>query len=67
MAYKLDPIDLKQIITLHFDGCSNRKIATTLGISRNTVNTYMQLFAASEYSLEQLLSFESKPTSKCIL
>nr|WP_298007109.1 IS21 family transposase [uncultured Flavobacterium sp.] len=58
MANKLDPMDLKQIITLHLDGYSNRKIASTLSISRNTVNTYMQLFTASEYSLEQLLSFE---------
>ncbi|MEC4116013.1 LuxR C-terminal-related transcriptional regulator [Myroides phaeus] len=59
MANKLDPMDLKQIITLHLDGYSNRKIANTLSISRNTVNTYMQLFAASEYSLEQLLSFDA--------
>ncbi|MEC4054574.1 LuxR C-terminal-related transcriptional regulator [Myroides odoratimimus] len=44
-------MDLKQIITLHLDGYSNRKIASTLSISRNTVNTYMQLFVASEYSL----------------
>ncbi|MHC5355050.1 IS21 family transposase [Myroides sp. LJL115] len=58
MANKLDPMDLKQIITLHLNGYSNRKIASTLDISRNTVNTYMQLFTASEYSLEQLLSFD---------
>ncbi|WP_223857828.1 LuxR C-terminal-related transcriptional regulator [Sphingobacterium micropteri] len=44
-------MDLKQIITLHLDGASNRKIGSTLGISRNTVNTYMQLFSASDYSL----------------
>ena len=44
MANTLDPMDLKQIITLHLDGKSNRAIGTTLGISRNTVNSYMQLF-----------------------
>ncbi|WP_342663075.1 helix-turn-helix domain-containing protein, partial [Flexithrix dorotheae] len=43
MANKLDPMDLKQIITLHLDGLSNRKIGKTLGISRNTVNQYMAL------------------------
>ncbi|MDM1529107.1 IS21 family transposase [Myroides odoratimimus] len=64
MANKLDPMDLKQIITLHLDGYSNRKIANTLGISRNTINTYMQLFAASDYSLEQLLSFEISELSE---
>lgn len=49
MANTLDPMDLKQIITLHLDGYSNRKIGATLGISRNTINTYMKLFATSEY------------------
>ncbi len=62
MANKLDPMDLKQIITSHLAGYSNRKIASTLSISRNT--TYMQLFVASEYSLEQLLSFETLQLSE---
>ena len=64
MANILDPMDLKQIITLHLDGTSNRRIGSILGISRNTVNTYMQLFAASEYSLEELLYFEATALSE---
>src|SRR5690606_30374958 len=64
MANILDPMDLKQIITLHLDGSSNRKIGSILGISRNTVNTYMQLFAASGYSLEELLRFDSAALSE---
>lgn len=56
MANTLDLMDIKQIITLHLDGYSNRKIGDTLGISRNTVNTYMHLFQASKYSLEELLT-----------
>jgi len=64
MANKLDPMDLKQIITLHLDGYSNLKIANTLSISRNTVNTYMHLFAGSEYSFKQLLSFETLQLSE---
>lgn len=39
-------------------------MAHTLGISRNTVNTYMHLFAASAYSLEELLSFETLQLSE---
>lgn len=54
MANKLDPMDLKQIINLHLDGLSNRKLSSMLGISRNTVNTYLQLFKASEWSYEEL-------------
>lgn len=64
MANKLDPMDLKQIISLHLDGASNRKIGSILGISRNTVNSYMQLFKASEYSMEALLAFEPPALSE---
>jgi len=59
MANTLDSMDLKQIISLHLDGSSNRKIGTTLGISRNTVNAYMKLFKANEHSFEDLLSFDN--------
>ncbi|MBK5210153.1 MAG: hypothetical protein JJE44_11735 [Flavobacteriaceae bacterium] len=59
MANTLDPMDLKQIITLQLDGFSNRKTGFTLGVSRNTVNTYMTLFRASEYSFKELLAFDS--------
>ena len=59
MANKLDPMDLKQIITLHLDGVSNRQIGKTLGISRNTVNTYIKQFKASDYSLKELLQMNT--------
>lgn len=59
MANTLDPMDLKQIITLHLDGFSNRKIGSTLDISRNTVNTYMKFFKGSEYSFKELLCFDN--------
>ena len=58
MANTLDFMDIKQIITLHLNGFSNRKIGTTLNISRNTVNTYMHLFEGSKYSLEELLKLD---------
>ncbi|SDM21155.1 LuxR C-terminal-related transcriptional regulator [Kriegella aquimaris] len=59
MANTLDPMDLKHIITLHLDGYSNRKIGTALGISRNTVNTYMGLFKGSDHTFKELLSFDN--------
>ncbi|PXX21676.1 IS21 family transposase [Arenibacter sp. ARW7G5Y1] len=59
MANTLDPMDLKQIITLHLDGLSNRKIGTTLGISRNTVNSYMRLFGACDRPLKELLALDN--------
>jgi transposase len=58
MANTLDLMDIKQIITLHLDGYSNRKIGNTLGISRNTVNTYMHLFQGCKYSLQELLDLD---------
>tara|TARA_B100000949_G_C14074851_1_gene363376 strand:- start:303 stop:536 length:234 start_codon:yes stop_codon:yes gene_type:complete len=59
MANTLDPMDLKQKMSLHLDGLSNRKIGTTLGISRNTVNTYMRLFGACYRSLKELLALDN--------
>jgi len=59
MANTLDPMDLKQIISLHLDGLSNRKISATLGIARNTVNGYMQAFKASDHTLKELLACDN--------
>jgi predicted transcriptional regulator len=63
MANILDPMDLKQIITLHLDGLSNRKVATLLGISRNTVNSYLRLFKASGLPLPTLLELDERALS----
>ncbi len=60
MANTLDSMDLKQIISLHLDGYSNRKISLTLGIARNTVNNYMRVFKASSYTLKELLACETE-------
>jgi hypothetical protein len=56
MAHTLDPMDLKQIIRLHLEGFSNRKIAKTLGIGRNCINHYIGLFTGSDVGFEELLS-----------
>lgn len=57
MANILDPMDIKQIFSLHRDSLSNRKIASVLGISRNTVNQYISWLAASDYGVNEILSF----------
>lgn len=64
MANKLDPMDLKQILNLHSDGFSNRKIATTLGVHRNTINTYIRLFKSCEYSIQELQQMETAALNK---
>ncbi len=64
MANTLDPMDLKQIITLHLDGVTNRQAGNVLGISRNTVNRYMQLFNASGHSLQDLLKMDTASLEK---
>lgn len=60
MANSLDPMDIKQIITLHLDKESNRQIGEILGIPRNTVNSYIKSFKASEYSFKELLAIENE-------
>jgi predicted transcriptional regulator len=64
MANKLDPMDLKQILSLHKDGVSNRQIGLLLGISRNTVNNYIRLLKASDYSVEALLTMDNHELSE---
>ena len=59
MANTLDPMDLKQIMTLHLDGLSNRKIGELIGINRNTVNDYIKHFKASDYGLKELLAMDN--------
>jgi len=59
MANIFDPMDLKQFLTLHLDGLSNRKIAVILDISRNTLNTYTKLFSASHYPFTSLLELDN--------
>lgn len=51
---KIEIMDLKQLLQLKAKGYSNRRIAAHIGISRNTVNDYIQLFGRSEKSFEEL-------------
>lgn len=58
MSKTLDLMDLKQMITLHLDGLSNRKIGEILGVSRNTVNDYMKLFKGCGLPFSALLELD---------
>jgi len=58
MSKKLDPMDLKQIISLHIDNFSNRAISKTLGISRNTINNYIGLFKSCDKNMHELLELK---------
>ena len=58
MANTIHLMDLKQIITLKQSGFSERKIAKTINVSRNTVSKYLKLFKASRYTLDELLVLE---------
>jgi transposase len=60
MANKLDPMDLKQIITSHNDGLSNRQIGELLDISRNTINKCMRLFKSCDYEFDELLKMDNQ-------
>lgn len=51
---RIDIMDLRQLIQLKRKGLSNRKVAQALGVSRNTVNSYVQVFTDLELSYEQL-------------
>lgn len=51
---RIDIMDLQQLIQLKGKGLSNRKVAEALGVSRNTVNSYIRAFSARELSYEQL-------------
>jgi len=47
-------MDLRQLIQLKRKGLSNRKVAEALGVSRNTVNSYVQAFSKHELGYRQL-------------
>ena len=49
---------IKQLLRLHKQGVSNRKIAEALGIYKGTVNRYVNTFQALGYSIDDLLKLE---------
>jgi transposase len=61
MAYKRkDIMEIRQMILLKIQGKSNRQIAKLLGINRNTINNYIQLFKSKGKNLEELKDLEEE-------
>jgi len=56
-AKRIEIMDIRQILQLKNKDVSNRQIAITIGIHRNSINNYVRLFNASGKSYEALLSF----------
>ena len=56
MAGKITSMSkIKQVLLMHRNGMSNRKIAATLSIDKCTVNEYVRKAKSSSMSLEGLL------------
>ena len=49
---------IKQLLQLHQQGLSNRRIAKHLGLYKATVNNYIQKLKANNFSIEELLQLE---------
>jgi transposase len=49
---------VKQVLRLHAQGISNRKIAGDLGLYKGTVNTYVRKIKEQESSIEELLALD---------
>lgn len=56
---RIETMDLRQLIIFKKQGFSNRKIAQLLHISRNTVNSYTQVFEGLGYSYDHLLALDA--------
>jgi len=52
---RIDIMDLRQLKKLKIKGWSSRKVAMHLGVSRNTVNTYIKVFEQHGEDLGDLL------------
>lgn len=65
MAGKIKPMSqIKQLLRLHIQGTGKKSIARTLGISRNTVKSYLDKLPAIGMELEDLLSVEDPELEK---
>ena len=53
-----DIMDIRQVLQLKQKAYSNRKVATYLGISRNTVNEYVKFFDGLDQDYGELLSMD---------
>ena len=59
-ATQIDIMKIKQLLLLKSKNLSNRKIASEVGIDRNTVNEYVRRLLSSGYSYHELSNFAEK-------
>ena len=59
-ATQIDIMKIRQLLLLKSKNASNRKIASEVGIDRNTVNEYVRKLLASGFSYQELLAFDEK-------
>jgi len=53
-ATRIEIMDIKQLLRFKSEGLSNRKIASLIGVHRNSVNVYVQQLAACKVPYEEL-------------
>ena len=59
MAGKTRPMSqIKQLLRLHQQGKAKKEIARILGISKNTVKSYLHKYGSSGYNIDDLLEFD---------
>ena len=49
---------IKQLLRLHQQGKAKKEIARILGISKNTVKSYLHKYESSGYNIDDLLEFD---------
>ena len=59
-------MDLQQLLQLKAKGYSNRSISESTGISRNTVNDYVNLFKRLDRSFEKLAALDLTALKKLL-
>ena len=57
---RIEIMNLRNLISLKSKGLSNRKVALTLGINRNTVNEYVKFFTEQNFEFKELLKWSEK-------
>jgi len=55
---------IKQLLRLHQQGAGKKHIARTLGISRNTVKTYLEKITTAGWQIEELLQLDDPVLSQ---
>jgi transposase len=57
---RINLMEIKELILLKKKKVSNRKVASLLGVSRNTVNSYTRTFEAHGFDYDELLTLDDE-------